>query len=83
MKRIGSTLQMDLSYATIPVFGGGSKILYRESQMSYIISDDQNPVNHPIHSVDTGLGSCILQVDDSLSDELLIKQPTVQQAEIS
>ena len=50
--------------------------------MSYIISDDQNPVNHPIHSVDTGMGSCILQVDDSFSNELLIKQPAVQQAEI-
>jgi len=82
MKRLGCTLQMDFSYATIPVFGGVSKRLYRESQLSYIISDDQNPVNHPIHSVDTGMGSCILQVDDSFSGELPIKQPTIQQTEI-
>jgi hypothetical protein len=39
MKRLGGTLQMDLSYATIPVFGGGNKRLYRESQLAYIISD--------------------------------------------
>lgn len=82
MKRLGGSLQMDLSYATIPVFGGGSKRLYRESQMSYIISDDQNPENHPIHSVDTGMGSCILQVDDSFLNELLIKQPAEQQKKI-
>lgn len=82
MKRLGGSLQMDLSYATIPVFGGGSKRLYRESQMSYIISDDQNPENHPIHSIDTGMGSCILQVDDSLSNELLMKQPASQPTEI-
>jgi hypothetical protein len=82
MKRLGGTLQMDLSYATIPVFGGENKRLYRESHLAYIISDDQNPVNHPIYSVDTGMGSCILQIDDTLSDSLLLKQPIVSTAEI-
>ena len=48
MKRLGDTLQMDLSYATIHVFGGENKRLYIESQISYIISDEQNPTNHPI-----------------------------------
>ena len=60
MKRLGGTLQMDLLYATIPVFGGVNKRLYRESQLSYIINDEQNPSNHPIYSVETGMGSCIL-----------------------
>jgi hypothetical protein len=77
MKRLGGTLQMDLSYATIPVFGGENKRLYRESQLAYIISDDQNPVNHPIYSVDIGMGSCILQINDTLSDSLLLKKPIV------
>jgi hypothetical protein len=31
MKRLGGTPQMDLSYVTIPVFGGVNKRLYRES----------------------------------------------------
>ena len=64
MKRLGRTLQMDLSYATIHIFGGGNKRLYRESQLAYIISDEQNPANHHIYSVDTGMGSFILQIDD-------------------
>jgi len=64
---------MDLSYATIPVFVGENKRLYRESQLAYIISDDHNPVNHPIYSVDTSMGSCILQIDDSLLDSLILK----------
>jgi hypothetical protein len=68
MKRLGGTLQMDLSYSTIPSFGGGNKRLYRESQLAYIISDEKNIASHPIHSVDTGMGSCILQIDDSFSD---------------
>jgi hypothetical protein len=50
--------------------------LYRESQLAYVISDEKNPSNHPIYSVDTGMGSCILQIDDSLPDTLLLRKPT-------
>jgi hypothetical protein len=78
MKRLGGTLQMDLSYATIPVFGGVNRSLYRESQLAYVISDEKNPSNNPIYSVDTGMGSCILQIDDSLPDTLLLRKPTDQ-----
>jgi hypothetical protein len=60
MKRLGGTLQMDLYYTTILVFGGVNRRLYRESQLAYVISDEKNPSNHPIYSVDTGMGSCIL-----------------------
>ena len=38
-KKLGGTLQMDMPYATIQVFGGEFKRLYRETQMAYIISD--------------------------------------------
>ena len=48
-KTLGGTLQMDMSYATIPVFGGEFRRLYRETQMAYIISDHSNPSNHPIY----------------------------------
>lgn len=82
---------MDLSYATIPIFGGENKRLYKESQLkrlykesqlSYIISDEQNPANHPIYSFDTGMGSFIQQIYDSLLDSLLLKQPSVQSTEV-
>ena len=64
-KSMGSTLQMDLTYATIPMLGGETKRLYRENQLAYIISDEKNSVNHPIYVVDTNFGACILQIDDS------------------
>jgi ribonuclease HI len=83
MKRLGGTLQMDLSYATIPIFGGVDISLYRESQLAYVISDKQNPANHPIYSVDIGMGSCILQIDDSLPDALLLRKPAVQSTEVA
>ena len=56
---------MDLTYATITMFGGDTKRLYRENQLAYIISKERNSVNHPIYAVDTNFGSCILQIDDT------------------
>ena len=56
---------MDLSYDTIPVFGGEHRILYKEAQLAYIISDEENPTNHPISAFDIDLGSSILQLTDA------------------
>ena len=47
IKRLGWTLQNDLSYAIVPVFRGERRRLYREAQLAYIISDENNPSNHP------------------------------------
>jgi hypothetical protein len=75
IKRLGETLQMDLTYATIPVFEGEHRRLYREAQLAYIISDDENPTNHPIFALDTDLGSSLLQLTDTLEAPLkFIKQ---------
>ena len=57
IKRLGGTLQMGLSYATILVFGGDHRRLYREAQLDYILSDETNPTNHPNFSLDTDFGS--------------------------
>ena len=59
-KRLGGTLQMDLTYATTPMFGWETKRLYRENQFTFIISNANNFVNHPIYAVDIDFGSCIL-----------------------
>ena len=59
-KKVGGTLQMDLSYATIPVFGGENRRLYRELQFSYIVTDDKNPTNHRLYAIDKDLGTCML-----------------------
>jgi hypothetical protein len=77
IKRLGGTLQMDLTYATIPVFGGEHRRLYREAQLAYIISDEANPTNHPIFSLDIALGSSLLQLTHAPKPPLeLRKHPT-------
>jgi ribonuclease HI len=75
IKRLGGTLQMDLTYATIPVFGGEHRRLYREAQLAYIISDEADPTNHPIFSFDTDLGSSLLHLTDAPEPPLEIRKP--------
>jgi len=65
IKRLGGTLQNDLSYATILVSRGERRRLYREAQLAYVISAEKNPSNHPIYAVDTEFGACILQIEES------------------
>jgi ribonuclease HI len=71
--KLGGTIQLDMSYATIPVFGGQFTRLYRETRLAYTVSDPQNPNNFPIYIADQDLGNCILSFDEGLvgcSDEL-------------
>ena len=59
------------------VFGGEHRRLYREAQLAYIISDEANPTNHPIFSLDTDLGSSLLQLTNDPEPLLkLRKKPT-------
>ena len=51
IKRLGGSLQNDLSYAIVPIFGGESKRLYGEAQLAYIISDEKNLANYPIYAI--------------------------------
>jgi hypothetical protein len=76
IKRLGGTLQMDLTYVTIPVFGGEHSRLYREAQLAYIISDEVNPTNHPIFALDTNLGSSVLQLTYAPEPPLKLRKPS-------
>jgi hypothetical protein len=78
IKKLGGTLQMDLTYATIPVFGGEQRRLYREAQLAYIVSDEADPTNHPIFAIDTDLGSSLLQLTDAPEESCQVrKQPSL------
>lgn len=61
-KKLGGTLQMNMSFATIPIFGGEFRRFYRENQLAYIINDHENPTNHPIYAEKKELGSSILHL---------------------
>ena len=56
---------MDMYYATIPMFGGEMRRLYREVWLEYIISGPENLDNHPIYAINEYVGSCVLHLDDN------------------
>jgi ribonuclease HI len=82
IKKLGGTLQMDLTYATIPVFGGEHRRLYREAQLAYIVSDEADPTNHPIFGLDTDLGSSLLQITETPEAPFQIKNQPIFNHEI-
>jgi hypothetical protein len=73
---------MDLTYATIPMFGGEHRILYREAQLAYIISDEADPTKHPIFSLDIDLGSSLLHLTDTPEAPLEIRNQPISFSEI-
>jgi ribonuclease HI len=77
IKRLGGNLHMDISYATILVFGGEHRRIYRETQLAYIISDEENPANHPIFAVDIDLGTNMLWLTDAPQTPIEIKNPPI------
>ena len=64
-EKLQGTLQMDMSYATIPVFGQKRR-LYRETLMKYMVSSQEKPHNYPLYYVHSYLDSSILYNDGDI-----------------
>ena len=64
--KLGGSLQLDMTYATIPVFGGQFTQLYRETRLAFTVSDPLSPNNYPVYIADQDLGNCILSIDDDV-----------------
>ena len=64
--KLQGSLQMDMSYAIIPVFNQNRK-LYRESHMKYMVSNIDKPNNSPIYSIQSSLDSFILYNEDQIT----------------
>ena len=76
--KLKGTLQMDTTYATIPLFGG-NKRLYREKRLAYVVSNRDNPKNHHIYVVDTDLGSSMFfndgpRIDPQIPIQIMLKE---------
>ena len=75
--KLQGSLQLDMSYGTISVFGQPKK-LYRETLMKYVVSIQEKPQNFPIYSVHSDMDSYILynaESDSSNELEVLAAEP--------
>jgi hypothetical protein len=64
--KLGGSLQLDITYATILIFGGQFTHLYRETRLAFTVSDPLNPNNYLVYIVDQDLGNCNLSIDDDI-----------------
>jgi len=62
--KLGGSLKMDMSYATIFVYGGEQLRLYREVRFINTICRDDQAINHPIYVVDQDFGCFTLSSDN-------------------
>jgi ribonuclease HI len=56
---------------------GDHRIIFREAQLAYIISDEANPTNHHTFSLDIDLGSSFLQLIDAPEPPLKLRKKSV------
>jgi hypothetical protein len=66
--KLKGTLQMDMLYATIPVFIQDRQ-LYRDVLLKYMVRSKTQLNNHPIYFVDTEIDSSIFYNDLSFEEE--------------
>jgi hypothetical protein len=66
--KLKGTLQLDMSYATVPVFGQQRR-LYRETLMKYMVSTQEKPHNYPLYSAHSDLDSFILYHDSKAEEQ--------------
>ena len=76
------SLQLDLSYTTISVFGQ-PKRLYRETLMKYVVSSESKPENFQIYSIHSDMDSFILFNDDTNYPTKYKPLPLEQQTHIN
>jgi hypothetical protein len=67
-RKLGGSLQMDMTYATILIFGGQFTRLYKETRLEFTVSDPQNPKNYLVYVSDQDLEDCILSIDDDFEE---------------
>jgi len=65
----------------VPVFGGDLRRLYQEMKLYCVVSDQNNPMNHPIYDFDEYLGCCILYLNEEYNETSMLADPLVSLVE--
>jgi len=79
-EKLGGTLQMDMKYATVPVFDGEKKRLYRENKLKYVVNNARKSKNHPVYVVEDTMDCFQLAVsadfqEENKSNEITVSSP--------
>jgi len=60
---------MDMTYATILIFDGEKKRLYRENKLKYVVSNARKSKNIPVYAIDKNMDCFQLAVSIDFQEE--------------
>lgn len=67
--KVGGPIKLDLTYATIPTFGGEQRRLYRESRFVKTVTSSKGSESSPIHGKDSDISYLFLEEDETFLEE--------------
>lgn len=67
--KLRGTLQMDMTYTTIPIFDGEKKRLYKENKLKYIVSNARKSKNVPVYVIEENMDCFQLAVSVEFQEE--------------
>lgn len=70
--KVGGSTKLDMTYATIPTFGGEQRRLYRESSIVKIVIRTKGSENSPVHGKESNLSFLFLEEDETILEETLV-----------
>jgi FtsZ-interacting cell division protein YlmF len=78
--KLQGTLQMDMTYATVPIFSQPRR-LYRENHMKYMVRSQEKPDNSPLYYFHTDLDSFILYNVENVNEQVVENEKTIVEEE--
>lgn len=69
---MGGFIKLDLTYATIPTFGGEQRRLYRESWIVKTVTPTKGSKNSLVHGKDSDISYLFLEEDEAFLEETLV-----------
>jgi len=67
--KVGDSIKIDLTYATIPTFGGEKRRLYTKSRFVKTVTLAKGLENSPVHGKESDLSCLFLEEDETFLEE--------------
>lgn len=68
--KLRCTLQMDMTYTTVPIFDGEKKRLYRENKLKYVVRNSKKSKTFPMYSIEDTIDCFNLAVNVDFENEV-------------
>ena len=70
--KVGGSIKLDLTYSTIPTFGGEQRRLHGESRFVKTVTPVKGSENSLVHGKDSDISFLLLEEDETFQEETLV-----------